>query len=56
MSEITGPVIAITPVLLSVFVPVVHSWPSGQLFCQFAVAVSTSMVISAINADVARTL
>jgi HAE1 family hydrophobic/amphiphilic exporter-1 len=51
MSEITGPVIAITLVLLSVFVPVAFiPGLSGQLFRQFAVAVSTSMVISAINA------
>jgi HAE1 family hydrophobic/amphiphilic exporter-1 len=51
MSEITGPVIAITLVLLSVFVPVAFiPGLSGQLFRQFAVAVSTSMVISAVNA------
>ena len=51
MSEITGPVIAITLVLLSVFVPVAFlPGLSGTLFRQFAVAVSTSMVISAINA------
>jgi HAE1 family hydrophobic/amphiphilic exporter-1 len=51
MSEITGPVLAITLVLLSVFVPVAFiPGLSGQLFRQFAVAVSTSMVISAINA------
>jgi hydrophobic/amphiphilic exporter-1 (mainly G- bacteria), HAE1 family len=51
MAEITGPIIAITLVLLSVFVPVAFiSGISGQLFRQFAVAVSTSMLISAINA------
>jgi HAE1 family hydrophobic/amphiphilic exporter-1 len=51
MGEITGPIIAITLVLLSVFVPVAFvPGISGQLFRQFAVAVSTSMVISAINA------
>jgi HAE1 family hydrophobic/amphiphilic exporter-1 len=51
MAEITGPVIAITLVLLSVFVPVAFlPGLSGTLFRQFAVAVSTSMVISAINA------
>ena len=51
MAEITGPVIAITLVLLSVFVPVAFiPGLSGQLFRQFAVAVSTSMVISAIVA------
>jgi HAE1 family hydrophobic/amphiphilic exporter-1 len=51
MAEITGPIIAITLVLLSVFVPVAFiPGISGQLFRQFAVAVSTAMVISAINA------
>ena len=51
MGEITAPIIAITLVLLSVFVPVAFiPGISGQLFRQFAVAVSTSMVISAINA------
>ncbi|MFL5259128.1 MAG: efflux RND transporter permease subunit [Hyphomicrobiales bacterium] len=51
MSEITGPIIAITLVLLSVFVPVAFvPGISGQLFRQFAVAVSTSMIISAVNA------
>ena len=51
MAEITGPIVAITLVLLSVFVPVAFiPGISGQLFRQFAVAVSASMVISAINA------
>jgi HAE1 family hydrophobic/amphiphilic exporter-1 len=51
MAEITGPIVAITLVLLSVFVPVAFiPGISGQLFRQFAVAVSTSMVISAVNA------
>src|SRR5215470_9376698 len=51
MAEITGPIIAITLVLLSVFVPVAFiSGISGQLFRQFAVAVSTAMLISAVNA------
>jgi hydrophobic/amphiphilic exporter-1 (mainly G- bacteria), HAE1 family len=51
MAEITGPILAITLVLLSVFVPVAFiPGISGQLFRQFAVAVSISMVISAINA------
>jgi len=49
MTEITAPIIAITLVLLSVFVPVAFiPGVSGQLFRQFAVAVSTAMVISAI--------
>src|SRR5437773_1688793 len=51
MAEITGPIVAITLVLLSVFVPVAFiPGISGQLFRQFAVAVSVSMIISAINA------
>jgi hydrophobe/amphiphile efflux-1 (HAE1) family protein len=51
MQEITAPIIAITLVLLSVFVPVAFiPGISGELFRQFAVAVSVAMVISAINA------
>lgn len=51
MAEITGPVIAITLVLLSVFVPVGFiPGITGQLYKQFAVTVSVSMLISALNA------
>ncbi|HRJ68007.1 MAG TPA: efflux RND transporter permease subunit [Beijerinckiaceae bacterium] len=51
MKEITAPIIAITLVLLSVFVPTAFMpGISGQLYMQFAVAVSASMVISAVNA------
>jgi hydrophobe/amphiphile efflux-1 (HAE1) family protein len=51
MGEITAPIIAITLVLLSVFVPVAFiPGIAGTLYRQFAVAVSVSMVISAINA------
>src|ERR1700730_18076281 len=51
MAEITGRILAITLVLLSVFVPVAFiPGISGQLFRQFAVAVSVSMLISALNA------
>jgi hydrophobe/amphiphile efflux-1 (HAE1) family protein len=51
MGEITAPIIAITLVLLSVFVPTAFiPGISGQLFQQFAVAVVVSMIISAINA------
>ena len=51
MAQITGPIIAITLVLLSVFVPVGFiPGLSGVLFAQFAVTVSVAMVISAINA------
>ena len=51
MRQITAPVIAITLVLLSVFVPVGFiPGLSGELFRQFAVTISAAMVISAINA------
>jgi hydrophobe/amphiphile efflux-1 (HAE1) family protein len=51
MAEITAPVIAITLVLLSVFVPIAFiPGISGELFRQFAVTVSVSMLLSAINA------
>src|SRR5690242_9214919 len=51
MQEITAPIIAITLVLLSVFVPVAFiPGISGELFRQFAVTVSVSMFLSAINA------
>src|SRR5690348_8869163 len=51
MAEITAPIIAITLVLLSVFVPVAFiPGISGELFRQFAVTVSVSMFLSAINA------
>jgi len=51
MAEITGPIAATTLVLLSVFVPVAFiPGISGQLFQQFAVAISVSVVISSINA------
>ncbi len=51
MSQIAGPVIAITLVLLSVFVPVAFlPGTSGVLFRQFAITISAAMVISAINA------
>ena len=51
MQEITSPIIAITLVLLSVFVPIAFiPGLSGVLFRQFAVTISAAMVISAINA------
>ncbi len=51
MAQITGPIIAITLVLLSVFVPVAFiPGISGQLFRQFAVTISAAMLISALNA------
>jgi multidrug efflux pump subunit AcrB len=49
--EITAPIVAITLVLLSVFVPVAFiPGISGQLFRQFAVTISVAMLISAVNA------
>ena len=51
MAEITAPIIAITLVLLSVFIPVAFiPGISGELFRQFAVTVAVSMFLSAINA------
>ncbi|WP_333671184.1 multidrug efflux RND transporter permease subunit [Elioraea tepidiphila] len=51
MAEITAPIIAITLVLLSVFVPIAFiPGISGELFRQFAVTISVAMVLSAINA------
>jgi hydrophobe/amphiphile efflux-1 (HAE1) family protein len=51
MRQITGPIIAISLVLLSVFVPIAFlPGLSGTLFRQFAVTISAAMIISAINA------
>jgi hydrophobe/amphiphile efflux-1 (HAE1) family protein len=51
MRQITGPIIAISLVLLSVFVPIGFiSGISGTLFRQFAVTISCAMLISALNA------
>src|SRR5712664_111316 len=51
MTQITAPIIAITLVLLSVFVPIAFiPGLSGQLFRQFAVTISAAMLISALNA------
>ncbi len=51
MSQIVAPIIAITLVLLSVFVPVAFiPGISGELFRQFAVTVAVAMFLSAINA------
>ena len=50
MAQITAPIIAITLVLLSVFVPIAFiAGISGELFRQFAVTISAAMLISAIN-------
>ncbi len=51
MAQIQAPIIAIMLVLLSVFVPTAFiPGLSGLLFTQFAVAISTAMLISALNA------
>ena len=48
MGQITAPIIAITLVLLSVFVPLAFiPGISGELFRQFAVTISASMLLSA---------
>jgi HAE1 family hydrophobic/amphiphilic exporter-1 len=51
MGQITGAIVAIALVLLSVFVPVAFiPGLSGKLYQQFAVTISVSMLISAVNA------
>jgi multidrug efflux pump len=51
MNEITGPIIAITLVLSSVFLPSAFlGGISGQFYRQFALTIATAMIISAINA------
>src|SRR6185295_3044802 len=51
LDEITGPVIAITLVLSSVFIPTAFiAGISGQFYRQFALTIATATIISAINA------
>lgn len=51
MGQITGPIIAITLVLLAVFLPVAFiPGITGQLFQQFAAVIAAAMLISAVNA------
>ncbi|WP_417683751.1 efflux RND transporter permease subunit [Roseibium sp.] len=51
MTQITGPVIATTLVLLAVFVPVTFMpGITGRLYTQFALTISVAVVISSINA------
>ncbi len=51
MDEITGPIIAITLVLASVFLPSAFlPGISGQFYRQFALTIAASMIISAVNA------
>lgn len=51
MGRIVGPIVAVTLVLLAVFVPVAFlPGSTGILFQQFAATISAAMIISAINA------
>jgi multidrug efflux pump len=51
MNEVTGPIVAVGLVLCAVFVPcALLTGITGQFFRQFAVTISVSTVISAINA------
>ncbi len=51
MEEITGPILAITLVLSSVFIPCCFlGGVTGQFFRQFAVTIAVSTIISAVNA------
>ncbi len=51
MSEVTGPVIAITLVLMAVFVPSAFlGGITGQLYRQFALTIAATALLSAINA------
>jgi hydrophobe/amphiphile efflux-1 (HAE1) family protein len=51
MGQVTGPVIATTLVLLAVFVPVAFTpGVTGKLYQEFAVTISTAVVLSSVNA------
>jgi hydrophobe/amphiphile efflux-1 (HAE1) family protein len=51
MGQVTGPIVATTLVLLAVFVPVAFMpGITGELYKQFAVTISVSVIISSINA------
>jgi HAE1 family hydrophobic/amphiphilic exporter-1 len=51
MSEVTGPVIAITLVLMAVFLPTAFlPGITGQLYRQFALTIAATALISAVNA------
>ncbi len=51
MAEITGPIVAITLVLSSVFLPTLFvPGLTGQFYRQFAVTIAAAMIISAVNA------
>src|SRR5918997_412293 len=51
MSEVTGPVIGITLVLMAVFLPTAFMGGiTGQLYGQFAMTIAATAIISAVNA------
>ena len=51
MSELTGPIVGITLVLMSVFVPAAFlPGVTGQMYRQFALVIAATALISAINA------
>jgi len=51
MEEVTGPIIATTPVLLAVFLPTAFlGGITGQLYRQFALTIATATIFSAANA------
>jgi HAE1 family hydrophobic/amphiphilic exporter-1 len=51
MGELFGPVIGITLVLLSIFIPPAFlPGRTGQIFAQFALVIAATALISAINA------
>ena len=51
MSEVTGPIVATTLVLLAVFIPTAFlGGVTGQLYQQFALTIATATVFSSINA------
>lgn len=51
MEEVSGPIVAITLILAAVFIPTAFiPGITGQLYQQFAITITVSMVLSAINA------
>jgi hydrophobic/amphiphilic exporter-1 (mainly G- bacteria), HAE1 family len=51
MQQVTGPVIATTLVLLAVFIPTtLVGGVSGRLYSQFALTISTAVLLSSVNA------
>ena len=49
MSEVSGPIVAITLVLSSVFVPLPSSRRHGRVLRQFAVTIAAAVIISGFN-------